>query len=382
MRCERRGPAVEAALTGGSPSAQASRGRSFVTGDHGWQAPRHGPGSAVLPEKARTGARSYHIARRTEFRFGVTRGSPQIYGVALCASAGHLASGCCSHPNWGKIGVSSVLAGSDAQRVAWRAGPGLLATGASAWPRFVFVRPLEGTVLAAGSAPDEPVRRDRNRHQSLRAGLESARRTAEINAETALAAHDQTRAILESISDEFQALDSDFRFVYVNRAAELAMGVSRTDLIGKCIWDVYPAVPGTEVERQYRSVMSQRESAHFESFFEPLQKWFSIHAYPSASGGISIYSRDVTERKAVEHEKEQLIEELKAALSKVRLLSGLLPICASCKKIRDDSGQWHQLETFIRAHSEARFSHGVCPECAKQLYPEYDLESPSESQRL
>ena len=262
-------------------------------------------------------------------------------------------------------------------------GPGLLATGASALAAaLLFVRPLE--VL---SSPQVVLQMSlfavTGTGISLFAqALSSARRTAEINAETALAAHDQTRAILESISDEFQALDSDFRFVYVNRAAELAMGVSRTDLIGKCIWDVYPAVPGTEVERQYRSVMSQRESAHFESFFEPLQKWFSIHAYPSASGGISIYSRDVTERKAVEHEKEQLIEELKAALSKVRLLSGLLPICASCKKIRDDSGQWHQLETFIRAHSEARFSHGVCPECAKQLYPEYDLESPSESQRL
>jgi hypothetical protein len=52
-------------------------------------------------------------------------------------------------------------------------------------------------------------------------------------------------------------------------------------------------------------------------------------------------------------------------------LRGLLPICASCKKIRDDKGYWNQMETYIEAHSEADFSHGVCPECMERLYPEY-----------
>ena len=80
-------------------------------------------------------------------------------------------------------------------------------------------------------------------------------------------------------------------------------------------------------------------------------------------------NRDVTGRKAVEKERERLIEELQDALAKVKLLSGLLPICASCKKIRDDKGYWNQIESYIRAHSEAEFSHGICPECARNLYP-------------
>lgn len=63
--------------------------------------------------------------------------------------------------------------------------------------------------------------------------------------------------------------------------------------------------------------------------------------------------------------------ELQDALSKVKLLGGLLPICASCKKIRDDKGYWQQIEAYIRDHSEAEFSHGICPECARTLYPEY-----------
>jgi hypothetical protein len=80
---------------------------------------------------------------------------------------------------------------------------------------------------------------------------------------------------------------------------------------------------------------------------------------------------------------QETVDELKASLSKVRLLSGLLPICASCKKIRDDQGYWNQIESYIRDHSEAEFSHGICPDCAKKLYPEFykrgGTEPPSSS---
>lgn len=69
-------------------------------------------------------------------------------------------------------------------------------------------------------------------------------------------------------------------------------------------------------------------------------------------------------------EKAQLTKELQDALNKVKQLSGLLPICASCKKIRDDKGYWNQIEVYILDHSEAEFSHGICPECMKNLYPE------------
>ena len=64
-------------------------------------------------------------------------------------------------------------------------------------------------------------------------------------------------------------------------------------------------------------------------------------------------------------------EELQKALSEVKLLSGFLPICASCKKIRDDKGYWSQIETYIQQHSEAEFSHSICPDCVKKLYPKF-----------
>ena len=74
---------------------------------------------------------------------------------------------------------------------------------------------------------------------------------------------------------------------------------------------------------------------------------------------------EVGERKRAEQEKENLVVELQEALSQVKKLSGLLPICASCKKIRDDQGYWQQIEAYIRDHSEAEFSHSICPECAR-----------------
>ena len=77
-----------------------------------------------------------------------------------------------------------------------------------------------------------------------------------------------------------------------------------------------------------------------------------------------------TERKRAEEEREKLILTLQKALSEVKALSGLLPICSSCKKIRDDKGYWNQIEAYIRDHSEANFSHSICPECAQKLYPE------------
>lgn len=66
-------------------------------------------------------------------------------------------------------------------------------------------------------------------------------------------------------------------------------------------------------------------------------------------------------------------KELEKALSEIKVLTGLLPICTTCKKIRDDQGYWNNLESYIHSRSEVQFSHGICPDCAKELYPEYNL---------
>jgi PAS domain S-box-containing protein len=85
---------------------------------------------------------------------------------------------------------------------------------------------------------------------------------------------------------------------------------------------------------------------------------------------------DVTDRRQIEADRDQLIQELQQALARVKQLSGLLPICANCKKIRNDQGYWKQIESYISSHSEATFTHGICPECLCKLYPELHFSTP------
>jgi DNA-binding response OmpR family regulator len=82
---------------------------------------------------------------------------------------------------------------------------------------------------------------------------------------------------------------------------------------------------------------------------------------------------------AAERERDRLIAELQAALAKVKTLSGLLPICANCKKIRDDKGYWEHVEVYVMQHSHADFSHSICPDCMQKLYgdiPEKETTTP------
>ena len=101
--------------------------------------------------------------------------------------------------------------------------------------------------------------------------------------------------------------------------------------------------------------------------------WISVTSHRSVfenRPAIHSVCLEITDRKKAEAERERLIAELRQALSKVRQLEGILPICCFCKKIRDADGEWHVLEQYIGRHSEAQFSHGFCQECAKKHYPE------------
>ena len=94
----------------------------------------------------------------------------------------------------------------------------------------------------------------------------------------------------------------------------------------------------------------------------------SYFAYQSTRLTLYRLYEEIAERKKTEAEKGQLIVELEEALAEVKNLSGLLPICASCKKIRDDKGYWNQIESYFETHSDVLFSHGICPDCNENLY--------------
>lgn len=118
--------------------------------------------------------------------------------------------------------------------------------------------------------------------------------------------------------------------------------------------------------KDYEIKLRKRDGTEMECLFTAIMR-------RTADGNIAGYQgtiHDITERNRAEEEREKLIGELKEALAKVKTLSGLIPICASCKKIRDDRGYWNQIESYIHEHSDADFSHGICPDCFKKLYPD------------
>ena len=86
------------------------------------------------------------------------------------------------------------------------------------------------------------------------------------------------------------------------------------------------------------------------------------------------------ERRKAQLKQEQLIAELRGAMDKIKTLGGLLPICANCKRIRDDKGYWNLLESYIKEHSGAEFSHGICPPCMMQLYPGFKVSETHEDE--
>ncbi|HEY6227818.1 MAG TPA: PAS domain S-box protein [Verrucomicrobiae bacterium] len=107
--------------------------------------------------------------------------------------------------------------------------------------------------------------------------------------------------------------------------------------------------------------------------------WVEISARALRDGisGTLFYEgsvEDISQRRAAQQERERLIAELRGALSHAKQLSGLLPICSSCKKIRDDHGEWNPMEVYIQQRSDASFTHSFCPECVRRLYPEIFAE--------
>jgi PAS domain S-box-containing protein len=128
---------------------------------------------------------------------------------------------------------------------------------------------------------------------------EAFRRESELQAEVQQA-QEQASAILESITDGFLALDSEWRFTYVNAAAERINGIRREEQIGKNQWELFPATKGTVLESEWRRAVAEQVPVEFEHCYEPWNAWFHVKAYPSKDGGLSVFFQDITPRKQSE----------------------------------------------------------------------------------
>lgn len=166
----------------------------------------------------------------------------------------------------------------------------------------------------------------------------------------------------------------DGRIVNANPAASSFYGYNRQQFTKMKIQDL-SELAQPEVD-QMLSFVQRGESNHFHfqhRLADGEVRDVEVFAGPIRVGGnllICSIVHDISVRRRVEQEKEILIEELQGAIKEIKTLRGILPICAHCKKIRDDSGYWNQIESYINQHSEASFSHGICPSCIEKLYPD------------
>lgn len=211
-------------------------------------------------------------------------------------------------------------------------------------------------------------------------------------AEQALADSERRLAdIIDFLPDPTWVIDLDGRIIAWNQAVERMTGVLKKEIIGRSGYahavpfygEARPTLANLVLQRdqrwegQYLSFREERGNLIAAESFNPQMgnggRYLSATAAKlyDAKGNVvgAIQTvRDITAAKRSEQDREGLIDELKVALAKVKTLSGMLPICSSCKKIRDDKGYWNQIESYIEKHTQADFSHGLCPDCMESFY--------------
>ena len=176
--------------------------------------------------------------------------------------------------------------------------------------------------------------------------------------------------LFESAPEGIAMLDGRGNVNDVNRAFAHMFGLSKEEMIGRNIVEMTASQKGKEEARTALETVMGGKNVHLETRRtgregHPID--VSINAVPVDDGrGTNmayVLCQDITQKKQGAREREDLIVKLQKALADIKTLGGLLPICAWCKKVRDDSGYYHQIETFIAKHSAAKFTHGICPDC-------------------
>lgn len=177
--------------------------------------------------------------------------------------------------------------------------------------------------------------------------------------------------LVENMIDSVMVLDPKNQIIDTNPACSIIFQRKPKQIIGQIVNQLFPLQ--TDLDKLLQAVDYSQMEIDLGNI-KPVRKYelrLSIirDRFNRIIGKILVL-RDITEQKKIEAEREKLIRGLQEAMNQVKTLSGLLPICASCKKIRDDEGYWHNVEEYIQKYSEADFTHGICPECMQKYYPD------------
>ncbi|HUD45948.1 MAG TPA: PAS domain S-box protein [Candidatus Baltobacteraceae bacterium] len=186
-------------------------------------------------------------------------------------------------------------------------------------------------------------------------------------------------AIIESSDDAIIGNSLDGKIVSWNGGASNLYGYTEAEALGQPITFLATPEGGKELAPLLELVGRGEHIRHLETAQrrkdgELVEISLCVSPVRNSAGeivGVSTIARDIAERKRAERERERLVAELRRLLGEVKTLSGLLPICAYCKKIRDDKGYWNQIELYIAERSSANFTHSVCPDCASHQYSDF-----------
>jgi PAS domain S-box-containing protein len=165
--------------------------------------------------------------------------------------------------------------------------------------------------------------------------------------------------------------DTDGKCLFGNHGFARYLGIDESSIVGRTNHEIFPPEFADKITADDKRVIESNEVTEIEEAYGELV-WSTCKFPIPQSGELPLlggFTVDVTRRKRAEEQRERLVLELERSLADLKRLSGLLPICASCKKVRDDKGYWQQIEAYVKDHSEVEFSHGICPECAEKLYP-------------
>jgi PAS domain S-box-containing protein len=204
--------------------------------------------------------------------------------------------------------------------------------------------------------------------------------TSRVRVEDALRLSEaKHRDLCAYLPESVYEADLEGKVTFANWTALEAFGYTEQDLAaGLKVIELIAAVDQARAWRNIQRVIAGEDVGANEylvgrrdgNTFPALVRTRPIRDDSGSTIGFRGVAVDISDRKRVEEEREKLIRELQQALAKIKTLHGLIPICASCKNVRDDDGYWHEVEAYIREHSTAEFSHSICPECRKKLYPE------------
>jgi PAS domain S-box-containing protein len=190
--------------------------------------------------------------------------------------------------------------------------------------------------------------------------------------------HALLHAVIESAYDAIYVKDQTGRYLMTNASAADNIGKPMKEVLGRNDATLFPPDAARQIQESDRRVWESGAPLAFEEthVLNGQQRTFDTLRVPYRDScgqiiGLIGIAHDITERRLEEMRREALIQQLREALDRIKTLKGLLPICAWCKRIRDDNGYWDKLEAYIEKHSEAEFSHGMCPECAQRLTAEW-----------